>query len=250
MKTFPVPIQQFIQQAVNTILPPRCILTGQFVDAQGTLSPEAWSQLEFIAEPCCETCGFPFDFEVEEGSLCASCIDFPPRFESARAALKYGEGSRQIILGFKHADKIHALPSLIPWIKRAGKSMLSCADLLIPVPLHYRRLLARRYNQSALIAYALSKETGIAVLPDGLKRIRSTPPQGHLSAKERYKNVRSAFAVTPEHAGTLKGKTVVIIDDVYTTGATVNECTKALKKAGVKAVHILTLARVARDGFG
>jgi ComF family protein len=112
--------------------------------------------------------------------------------------------------------------------------MLAEADLLVPVPLHRMRLFKRRYNQSAIIVKALSKQTGVNAMVDALTRVRSTPPQGHLSAKERYKNVKSAFAVNPARTQTLKGKTVVLIDDVYTTGATVRECTKVLLKAGVK----------------
>jgi ComF family protein len=236
--------------ALDTILPPRCVMSGQLVDSQGMIAPDIWAALDFIADPKCDTCGFPFDFDVSEGSLCASCLDYPPSYDSARAAIKYDDASRSIILGFKHADKTHAAAAFTPWLKLAGNDILERADILIPVPLHRRRLIARRYNQAAIIAQYLSKETGVPAMLDALQRRRSTKPQGHMSASQRFKNVRSAFALNPEHLQSIEGKNVVLADDVYTTGATVNECTKVLKAAGAQEVHILTLARVARDGFG
>lgn len=242
--------KSFLNEAVDTILPPRCIVTGDMVDRQGMVAPQVWKDLSFIADPKCGRCGFPFDFEVEAGSLCASCLDYPPKFESARAALKYDDTSRGIILGFKHGDKLHAAKAFVPWLKMAGAEMLDQADVLLPVPLHPWRLLKRKYNQAAVMAAALSKDTNIPIIYDGLRRTRSTPPQGHLSSKERYRNVKSAFAVNEKQKARMRGKSIVLIDDVYTTGATVNECTKALYKAGVARVNILTLARVARDGFG
>lgn len=234
--------------AVDTVLPPRCVVTGEIVDKQGMIAPEAWGQLDFIADPICEQCGFPFDFEVEKGSLCASCLDYPPPFEAARSALKYDDVSRDMILGFKHADQTHNVRAFIPWLEKAGAESLQDADILMPVPLHHWRLIKRRYNQAAIIANALSKETKIPVIVDGLKRIRATASQGHLSSGERYKNVKRAFAVNPN--ANVKDKTIILIDDVYTTGSTVKECTKVLLKAGAKSVHILTLARVVREGFG
>lgn len=250
MKSLAKHLENIALEALDTILPPRCVVTGDMVDRQGMISPDVWSKLSFIADPKCACCGFPFDFEVEEGSLCASCIDYPPKFETARAALKYDDISRDMVLGFKHGDKLHAAKAFVPWLKMAGADILADADMLIPVPLHHWRLVKRRYNQSAVIAHALSKETNIPVVVDGLQRTRATPPQGHLSSKERFKNVKHAFAVNEKHLEALRGKTVVLIDDVYTTGATVNECTKVLLKAGALRVHVLTLARVARDGFG
>ncbi len=237
-------------RALDVILPPRCVISGEIVDRQGMIAPDIWSTLDFIADPKCETCGFPFEFDVEEGSLCASCLDYPPHFDSARSALKYENASRSIILGFKHADKTHAALAFTPWLKRAGQGVISRADVIVPVPLHRRRLIARRYNQAAIMAQYLSRETAVPVCLDALIRTRSTAQQGYLGAKDRFKNVKHAFALNPVHVKAMADKIVVLLDDVYTTGATVNECTKALKGAGVREVHILTLARVARDGFG
>lgn len=243
-------LKRGIASCVDTVLPPRCVISGETVDKQGMIAPHMWRQLDFIHGAKCDACGFPFGFDVMEGSLCASCIDYPKSFDSARSALKYDDISRDLILGFKHGDQTHAARAFTPWLKAAGKDMLGVADCIVPVPLHRLRLIKRRYNQAAIMAQYLSKETGVPVLVDGLKRVRSTPPQGHMDTKARYRNVRKAFVVNPKRLNTLAGKTVILMDDVYTTGATVNECTKALKKAGVAAVHVLTLARVVKDGFG
>ena len=243
-------LKETASQLINLVLPPRCVISGEVVDKQGMISASAWRELSFINEPFCNSCGFPFEFEVEDGALCASCLDYPPHFENARAALKYDDGSRALILGFKHADKTYAVKSFMPWMNRAAQNLFQHTDILMPVPLHYTRLISRRYNQAALISSALAKETGIPTINDGLKRTRATVSQGHMDAKGRYKNVKKAFAVNKRYKNSLKGKTVMLIDDVYTTGATVNECAKTLKKAGVNEVYVLTLARAVKEGFG
>lgn len=239
-----------VMRGVDVILPPRCSLTGDIVDAQGMISAAAWAGLDFIAEPFCDQCGIPFDFEYDshaEQGKCLPCIDNPPPFERARAPLIYNDTSRDLILGFKHGDKTHMVRSFVPWLKRSGAQMLKGADYLIPVPLHRRRLIARRYNQAAIIADALSKTTDVDHLPMALRRTRSTPSQGHLKTDERAKNVRKAFDIDARYAERLKGGAVILIDDVYTTGATVKECAKTLIEGGVSRVDVLTIARVLKE---
>ncbi len=242
-------IIEVVQGGIDAILPPRCVMTGEIVDQQGMISPKAWSNLGFITDPKCRTCGFPFEFEISDASECTSCLTFPPPYRSARAPLRYDDHSRDLILRFKHADQTHVVRAFVPWLRNAGQEMLGRADYIVPVPLHYWRLLKRRYNQAALIAQAISADTDIPWLPEGLKRIRSTMTQGHLNAKQRYKNVRRAFSVPEEIAPNIQGKAIVLVDDVFTTGATVNECTLALMGAGAAEVNILTLARVVRQGM-
>lgn len=242
-------LANLVHQAVDTVLPPRCIITGDPVERQGMIAAGAWAELDFIAPPFCDCCGFPFEFEAGGGSLCGTCLVERPPYETARAALKYNDSSRDLILGFKHADKLHSVLAFTPWLKRAGEEMLKDADYLVPVPLHRWRLIARRYNQSALIAQALARETKIPCLLEALTRTRDTPSQGHLNAKERFKNVKRAFALNPKIKEQIKDKTIVLVDDVYTTGATVTECAEALLKGRAGKVHVLTLARVARPGF-
>lgn len=250
MQTLKGRISSVLAQAVDTVLPPRCVVTGDPVEVQGMVAPGAWAALDFIARPFCETCGFPFDFDVTgEGALCASCLADPPSYGRARAALKYNDASRDMILGFKHADKTHAVRAFVPWLRRAGAEMLAQADLLVPVPLHPWRLIARRYNQAALMVQMLAQDIGISYVLDALLRVRATPSQGHLNAKERFKNVKRAFAIHPSRAGDIKGKIIILVDDVYTTGATAQECAQVLLKGGAAQVHVLTLARVVKAGL-
>ncbi len=235
-------------KGLDIILPPRCPVTGELVGHQGAVAPGAWANLQFIIDPFCKKCGIPFGFGEGESEIeCMACIETPPNFDSARAAMIYDDASRDLILGFKHGDKTFMAPSFIPWLIRAGGAMLEEADYLIPVPLHRTRLFVRRYNQAALIADELKKETKIQHLPMALKRIRATPSQGHLKTEERRKNVKKAFALNPKYEPTIKGKAIILIDDVYTTGATVQECCKVLKKSGVSHVHVLTISRVLKE---
>ncbi len=243
------PLVQSCTKALDFVLPPSCLVSGEIVERQGMLAPGIWSSLDFITEPLCGCCGRPFDFEQESGALCGECLAKRPVFGRARAALHYDDNSRNLILRFKHADQTHAVIAFIPWMKRAGRELLRDADFLVPVPLHRLRLLKRRYNQAALIARALSRETGVPWLPDTLVRRRRTASQGYMSSRDRTGNVRNAFAVPENRASGLQGKHAVLIDDVYTTGATVKECTKILLKTGCRQVDVLTVARVVRPGI-
>ncbi len=230
------------------LLPPRCPLSGEVVENQGALSPKAWQSLNFVADPFCEACGLPLELSVrDQGPLqCGSCVASPKPYKRARSALVYDDASRDLILAFKHGDQTHLTLTFVPWLKVAGRVFLEDCDMIVPVPLHWRRLLKRRYNQSALIAQKLAKETNLHYAPDILKRTRHTPVQGHLSAKDRYKNVSRAFAVDQKNPQHVTDKKIVLIDDVYTTGATVGECADILYAAGAARVDVLTVARVSK----
>lgn len=237
------------ERLLDTVLPPRCPFTGEIVDRNGMVSAEAWAKLSFIAEPVCAACGFPFEFALPAFSgeaLCGPCLMQRPVFNAARSALVYDDASRDLILSFKHGDRLESVTVMIPWLIQAGAKMIAEADLIVPVPLHRWRLLARRYNQAALIGAALGKKTNLQFSADALLRIRATPTQGHLNADERRKNVRHAFAVSEKRKGLVEDKSILLIDDVYTTGSTVEECAKALQAAGAKKVDVLTVARVVR----
>jgi ComF family protein len=231
-------------RALDLALPPRCVGCGARVDAAGLACAACWSKLTFIAPPFCETCGAPFDFAVEGTHRCASCYAAPPSYDRARAALIYDDGSRGLILGFKHGDRLHAAPVFGLWAARAGTDLLEDADIVAPVPLHRWRLLRRRYNQAALIAAQAAKHSGAANLPDLLVRHRATPSQGGLGATARARNVAGAFALNPRHADRVKGSRIVLVDDVLTTGATVSACARVLRRGGAARVDVLTLARV------
>jgi ComF family protein len=155
-----------------------------------------------------------------------------------------------LVLAFKHADRTQNAPAFAAWMARAGAELLDGADLIVPVPLHWTRLIARRFNQAALLARGLSKRTRIPFDPRLLVRTRRTRTQGDLTRSQRMRNVRGAFAVRANARSKLKGRTIVLVDDVMTTGATLEACAKALRRAGAKEVRVLALARVVRPGEG
>ena len=181
-----------------------------------------------------------------EGAVCGACARAGRSWDRARAALRYDKDSRRLVLGLKHGDRTHLAVAFGRWMQRAGSEVLAGADVLVPVPLHWTRLFQRRYNQAALLAQAIHSSGGPPVAADWLVRRRRTPAQGHLGPVARERNVRGAFAVRPGRS--ISGKRVVIVDDVLTTGATVGECARVLKRAGAASVGVLTLARALRVG--
>lgn len=203
-----------------------------------------WAKVSFLDEPCCVTCGFPFEYDVGEGSLCAGCLTKPPRYNSARAAMIYDEASRPLILSFKHGGKTEHLSKFAAQLSRAGRRFLAEADYIVPVPLHKSRRIERRYNQSALLGRALAKISVAKFDPDILRRTRATPTQGGQSAAGRRRNVQGAFAVVDKAKPRIAGAHIVVLDDVMTTGATVEACASILLRSGAKRVDILCLARV------
>ncbi len=242
------------RRVLDALLPPRCLHCGTIVDAPGTLCMGCWNKAQFLSAPQCDRCGLPFELappdsnEDAAGPLitCGACIADPPRFDRARAAMRYDDQARALVLKFKHADATHAAPGYAAWMSRAGAALLQDCDLIAPVPLHRWRLLWRRYNQSALLAHAIGRGAGKPVIADLLRRRRATPSQGRLGRTQRFQNVAGAFALKAAHADRVKGRRVLLIDDVMTTGATVEECAKVLKRAGAAGVDVLTLARVVR----
>ena len=235
-------------RALDLILPPTCPITGERVEKPGHLSAKGWSQVRFIDDPVCARCGAPFAHDEGEGALCPACIAAPPAFDRARAAVIYDEASHKLIVGFKHSDRTELGPLFAGWLERAGAPLLREETILIPTPLHKRRLLARRFNQSALLAQRLAERAGAKLLSAGLKRVRATPPQKNLSAEARRRNVAGAFEVAADHKAEIAGAHIIVIDDVMTTGATLSAAARALKRAGAAKVDALVLARAMKGG--
>jgi ComF family protein len=235
------------RRALDLVLPPLCLVCRAPIGAEGALCPACWSRVRFIAPPHCARCGLPFDESAGPHEICAGCAARPPRFDRARAVMRYDDGSRPLILRFKNADRLHAAPALARWLARAAGPLLHEAELIVPVPLHWRRLLRRRYNQSAELARALAKVSGRPVSVDAVRRLRHTPAQGHLNPAERRANVRAAFAVPERRRALIRGRRVLVVDDVLTTGATLDAVARALTQAGAAAVDAVTLARVVRS---
>lgn len=178
--------------------------------------------------------------------LCGACTQTLPPYGYLRAVCRYDEASKPLLMRFKHGDATHLTPLFVRWMAQTGQSLVIESDVLLPVPLHWRRLLKRRYNQAALLAQGLSRQYRKVYLPHTLKRKRHTPSQGTKTVIQRSENVAGAFYISASKRKFIEGKTILLIDDVYTTGATIRECVKVLNHAQAQRVNVLTLARVVR----
>ncbi len=236
---------------INVIYPPRCLACAEATDAPGGLCPGCWRDTHFILGTTCAKCGTPLigDEGVASGpaDLCEGCQRHPPTWDRGRAAVLYRGAARKVILGLKHGDRLDMVKPLAGWMATAGRPLLAGADLIAPVPLHWRRLLRRRYNQSAELARRLAGLSGKPTVVDLLTRGRFTTPQEGMNRDTRLRNQAGAFHVTPRRADSVRGAAVLLIDDVLTSGATLSACADTLRAAGAARVDVLVLARVAFD---
>lgn len=245
----PGPVKTFLARARDIVLPSQCLGCAAVVEAPDTLCAPCWAKLVMIGPAACQCCGLPFSFD-QDAPLCGECIRLTPPFARARAAFIYNDGSRHLIMAFKHGDRPEAARLFARWMASAAPDLIADADVLVPVPLDPKRLFKRRFNQAALIAKEIARRHDIPVLFDVVERIRPTPGQGHLSAAQRRRNVAGAFAVPTARKAQVTDKRVLLIDDVFTTGATARAVTRQLNKAGARAVDVLTTARVVRSRSG
>lgn len=231
---------------LDLLLPPHCMACDQRVHAHGLLCAACFGSISFITAPFCERCGVPFTAAGQGGraGLCPGCEASEPLFTRARAALRYDAGARRVILPFKHADRVELAALLMPHMARAGQELLRDAEVLVPVPLHRRRLFRRRYNQAAVLARSLGRLAGRPSIPDVLRRVRGTAALGGKTAAERAAELTGAFALRARRVGSIAGRRVLLIDDVITSGATANACAAALLAGGAVAVDVLAAARV------
>lgn len=236
----------FLQNILNIILPPRCLLCGKILSGENGLCEDCFSKIKFISKPYCQSCGCPLPIATK-AKTCPICVsDNKNPFRMQRARVYYDENSKPLLINFKFHDKTENAPFLAHWLLAAGHDIWEKgADVLIPVPLHKTRLRYRKYNQAALLCKELSKLTGIPVDYTSLKRHKKTKPQVECSKARRRNNVKNAFMLSSTE--NIKNKRVVIIDDVYTTGATLKECGLVLKSAGATSVDALTVARVLKE---
>jgi ComF family protein len=235
--------------ALDLVLPPRPLDdgAGEAVASHG-LTTGAWGRIRFIEAPLCDACGTPFEADMGAGARCGPCLARPPAFDHARAACLYDEHARDLILKLKHADRTDLAALFARWLARAAADIAPQLDAVVPVPLHRGRLLSRRYNQCAEIARPLARLLRLRYFADALARTRATPSQGGKSADARLRNVAGAFAAPVGWRRRLEGARVLLVDDVLTTGATVEACAGALKAAGAARVDVAVIARVDHAG--
>jgi ComF family protein len=240
--------REALRPILDFALPPRCPGCGAVTGEPHRFCLACWSALTFLGEPCCDRCALPFDFGEGESVICARCMAEPPAYDRLRAAVAYGEISRGVALKLKYAGR----PGVAETIARFMQRHLDPADrpILAPVPLHRWRIWRRGYNQAALIAAALARRAELEARLDLVERIKATPALRGMSPRERKQAVRGAFRVNPKRKAAVKGRAVILVDDVYTSGATANACARILRRAGASRVDVLCWARVVRHDLG
>jgi ComF family protein len=233
---------------LDAALPPLCPACRKPVAEDGGLCPGCWAQLSFITPPYCERLGIPFAYDPGPGVLSMQAIADPPAYQRARAAVRYDDIARTLVHALKYGDRLDLAPTLGRWMVQAGAPLLAEADALVPVPLHWRRLWWRRFNQSAALAEVIAARVKLPVA-HALARVKATRQQVGLTASERALNVQGAFRVRDQTRADVKGRRFVLVDDVLTSGATIDACTRVLLRAGAASVDVLVFARVV-DGRG
>jgi ComF family protein len=229
--------------AVNVALPQLCAACREPVDGAGVCAA-CWAKLTFIAPPYCERLGIPFTYDPGPGVLSMEAIADPPAYHRVRSVVRYDDVARTLVHAFKYGDRLDLAPTLGRWMATAGRELLHEADAIVPVPLHWRRQWARRFNQSALLSEIIAKAAGVPVVHRALKRIKATPQQVGLSKSARAQNVQGAFRVPPDGKAEVAGRRLLLVDDVLTSGATMDACARVLLRAGAAQVDALTFARV------
>ena len=230
-----------LRQLLDFALPARCGGCGTIVDEVHSFCADCWKQVEFLGDSGCSTCGLPL--EATDAELCGACVAKPPRIQRTRSAVAYDDLSRSIAIRLKYGRKVALARTMARYMAPLVRSQDGDA-ILVPVPLHRSRLWRRGFNQSALVAAELARATGLRLDPALLKRTRRTPALKGMSLSQRRRTVAGAFGIDP--AAELEGRTIVLVDDVLTTGSTANACARALQRAGAGRVELVSWARVVR----
>jgi len=231
-----------LRYATDLILPPICIHCHTPIAAHRVLCPACWKDVDFITPPLCDRLGLPLPHADGETALSTAALRDPPIFGRARAAARFNGVMRTLIHSFKYGDRHEASDMFAQMMRAAGAGLLEDADVLMPVPLHPRKLSQRRYNQAAILAGRLSRLARLPADMTSLRRVRRTPSQVGLSEAERQSNVANAFAIAPKAEGRIAGKHILLVDDVITTGSTLSACARVLKEAGAAEVNCLAVA--------
>ncbi|MBI1261616.1 MAG: ComF family protein [Rhizobiales bacterium] len=229
------------------LLPPLCLSCGAGVSQVNTLCADCWKTVHFLEKPYCPVSGLPFAYDPGPDIVSPQALAHPPHYDCARSVFAYEGPAARMIHRYKYGDRMEVAPAFARWMARAGHEILADADLIVPVPLHRRRLFWRRFNQASELARHIGQLAGVTLMPELLLRFRPTQPQIGLSGTARRRNVSGAFRANPVCASGATGKIIVLVDDVLTTGATVEACARVLKGIGAREVRVLTLARVVPD---
>ena len=236
-------IKKFFQQVADIIFPAKCVVCNILISKDLLFCSECWKEIEFITDPKCGICGFPFDFDTGKGALCATCNQKYPYFDKALSIFRYSDYSKSLIYKLKYNDQLHLAYFFAKLVTNRLQNLYEYR-IVLSVPLHSKKIRERLYNQSAILASQIAKLSRLDFFPNILIKKRYDTPQSQLSRDRRKKNVLNSFGIAEDQEKFIKGKNIILIDDVYTTGSTVNECSKVLKKAGCGKILVVTMARV------
>ena len=234
--------------ALGLLYPPACIACGAATGEAHALCAGCWAGIRFIERPYCERLGTPFAVDYGPGLLSPAALADPPVYRRARAVAQYDDTARALVHRLKYGDRLDLAPALGRMMARAGAELLAETEIVVPVPLHRERLWRRRFNQAMALARAVAAGSGVAADPFLLARVKRTQSQVGLTKAQRAENLQGAFRVPTEARGRLKGKRVLLVDDVLTTGATANAASRALLRGGAASVDVLAFARVVAEG--
>lgn len=241
--------------ALGVLFPPQCLGCGDSVTETGALCPVCWAETEFIGACACSRCGVPVPGDSasvrDEGALlCDDCLVRDRPWRKGRAALVYTGAGKRLVLALKHGDRPDLAPALGQWLATAAGPLVRPGMVVVPVPLHPRRLMARKYNQAALLAEPVARVHGLRHLPAALQRTRHTPMQDHGSVTDRTANLDGVLTVPARARAAIEGRAVLLVDDVMASGATLAAATAALRDAGSGPVAVAVLARAIKAGRG
>lgn len=242
-------LAQRLQTAISVVYPTQCLTCGTPVEGMNGLCGACWRDTGFIGGTLCDACGVPLPGESvhDDAPLCNGCMEDPRPWVQGRSAITYSDAGRRLVLALKHGDRQEIAPPAGRWMAAAVRDLVQSATLVVPVPLHWTRMLKRRYNQSALLARSISAELSLVWSPDALQRVQRTPSLDGKSRVERHQIVQDAVRVNPKRRVQMAGRQVLLVDDVMTTGATLAACARACHAAGASQVRVVTLARVIKE---
>ena len=238
-----------MQDVIRLVYPSQCVACGALVASDFGLCPSCWRDTPFIAGLTCQRCGAPWPGDALPGEevLCDDCLALNPPWKAGRAAMLYSQNARKLVLALKHGDRMELAGPIARWMVRAGSEIIRPGMLVASVPLYWQRLFHRRYNQAALISRKVAKEAGLDHCPDLLQRTRQTHSQENRSREGRFDNVAGAFRLHPRRAARARGREILLVDDVMTSGATLTVAAQACLDGGAASVSVLVTARVVKD---
>ncbi len=235
-------MMNWIKIILELIFPKKCIICKSH-RINSHLCIDCWKKIDFISKPNCSVCSYSFEYEPLKEALCGACILSYPMYDKAIAAFKYNENSKELIHQFKYKDNLHILNFLADLLSMSGKDIIKQTDIITVVPMHKKKFLKRGYNQAALLAMKIAKKYNLKYLPELLIKKKNIIPQADLKKKERIENVKNVFKYNYKYLNCVEGKNILLIDDVITTGATINECCKILKDKNPNKIFVLALAK-------